>query len=163
MCIKYTTQQTTLQGISIYFFFLPLFPLLSLIFSLTCVKTRQLQTLSPLFSQETNRFQTKILAKTQQISGKIPSQPCLALILATMCGGRMVSFFTHMKPHAFIENQAKRMKKDSGAWRLRMGSWWSVERNNSQSLSLIVFPLIWVQLINPWLEFLVNGLASYFL
>ena len=31
-----------------------------------------------------------------------------------MCGGRVVSLFTHMKPHAFIENQAKTMKKTAG-------------------------------------------------
>ena len=28
-----------------------------------------------------------------------------------MCGCRVVSLFTHKKPHAFTENQAKRMKK----------------------------------------------------
>ena len=63
----------------------------------------------------------------------------------------------------FHREPGKENEEDGGAWRLRRGSWWSVERNNSESLSFIVFLLIWVHFIDPWLEFLVNGLAPYFL
>ena len=63
----------------------------------------------------------------------------------------------------FHREPGKENEEDGGAWRLRRGSWWSVERNNSESLSLVVFLLIWVHFIDPWPEFLVNGLAPYFL
>ena len=79
-----------------------------------------------------------------------------------MCGGRVVSLFTHKKPHAFTENQAKIMKKTAahgGYGEVRGGQLKGTTLNHS----LIVFPLIWVHLIDPWPEFCVNGLAPYFL
>ena len=75
----------------------------------------------------------------------------------------MVSLFTHKKPKAFMENQVKRMKKTTEHGDCGGVHGGQLKGTTLKSLSLIVFPLIWVHFINPWPDFLVNGFALYFL